>query len=269
MTVHPIIELSRFNLQIKGKGKQPMMFLHGYGCDQNMWRFVTPALEKDYKIILIDLIGSGKSDTSAYDYQKYSHLRGYADDILEICEAMQLKDVILVGHSVSAMSSLLATVSAPELFSKLIMIGPSPCYTNEEGYFGGFNKQDIESLIEAVESNYLGWASHITPLIMDNPDRPELSEELKESFCRNNPDIARHFARVTFTSDNRADLAKSPTKTLILQVKKDIIAPLAVGRYIQQQKPNSILTEIDTAGHCPHLSAPELTIQAIEEFLRI
>lgn len=267
MTQETISSLNKFNLNLKGSGNTPMLFLHGYGCDQNMWRFITPAFEKDYMIILVDLIGSGGSDLSVYNYEKYNSLAGYADDIIEICTELDLKEVVLVGHSVSAMSALLATTKQPDLFNSLIMIGPSPCYINKENYFGGFEQSEIDGLLEAVESNYLGWSSNITPVIMGNPDRPELSEELKESFCRNNPDIARHFAKVTFTSDNRHDIPNSLTQSLILQCKSDIIAPVQVGQYVLENKPNSKLIELDTSGHCPHLSDPELTIKAMQSFL--
>lgn len=259
---------AKYNLSIKGKGGQVMVFAHGYGCDQNMWRFVAPAFEEDYKVVLFDLIGSGKSAVEAYDYEKYNSLQGYANDILEICEVLNFENVIFVGHSVSAMIGLLASVKKPSLFSHLIMVGPSPCYINDTNYYGGFSRQDIEELLVAVDSNYLGWSSAITPVIMGNPDRPELAEELENSFCRTNPEIAKHFAKVTFLSDNRQDLPNVKVKTLVIQCTSDVIAPVEVGKYVQEHMEDSQFALLEATGHCPHLSAPQETIAAIKAFLQ-
>lgn len=259
--------LAKNNVTIFGKGNQPILFVHGYGCDQNMWRLVTPAFENDYKIILIDLVGSGKSDESAYEYEKYSSLQGYADDIVELCDTLNLTNVIFVGHSVSAMIGVLAAQSSATLFKDLILIGPSPCYINKGEYYGGFSQQDIDELLETVESNYLGWSSAMAPVIMGNPDRPELAEELENSFCQNNPDIAKHFAKVTFSGDNRKDLAQVTLKTLILQSSQDAIASKRVGAYVHDSIENSTLVVLDAIGHCPHLSAPDQTVFAIKTYL--
>lgn len=244
-----------------------MLFAHGFGCDQNMWRFITPAFENDYKIILFDYVGAGKSDKNAYNAERYSSLQGYAQDVLDICEELQLSDVIFVGHSVSCMIGLLAAIEEPQYFEKLIMVGPSPCYINAEGYTGGFERKDIEGLLETMEKNYIGWANFLAPNIMGNKDRPELGEELTESFCSTDPLIARQFAEATFFSDNRDDLRKITIPSLILQCSEDIIAPLEVGTYLNQNLPNSTMKVMKATGHCPHMSAPEETISLIKEYL--
>lgn len=258
---------TKLNAQISGKGEKTMLFVHGYGCDQNMWRYITPAFENSYKIVLIDLIGSGKSDLSAYDFDKYRNLHAHAGDILDLIEELELKNVVLVGHSVSAMIGALASIQNPVVFDSIIMIGPSPRYIKDDSYNGGFSQEDIEELIDALDSNYLGWSSAITPVIMGNPDRPALAQELKNSFCRNNPEIAKHFARVTFFGDNRADLKKVTVPTLILQCSEDVIAPTHVGEYVKQQIKQSQLIQLKAKGHCPHLSEPEETIQSMKVFL--
>ena len=213
---------------------QPMMFAHGYGCDQNMWRFVTPAFADTYQIVLFDHVGNGKSDLSAYDDERYSTLDGYADDVLEIIHEHDLRDVIFVGHSVSAMIGVLAAIREPERFAKLVLIGPSPRYIDDDDYVGGFGRADIEEMLESLDSNYLGWSSAMAPVIMGNPDRPELGAELTNSFCRTDPEIARKFARVTFLSDNRDDLPQLRTPALILQCSDDVIAPAVVGDYVHK-----------------------------------
>jgi sigma-B regulation protein RsbQ len=259
--------IARNNIKIYGTSRKSMFLVHGYGCDQNMWRFITPHFKDDYKIILIDLVGSGKSDENSYDYEKYNSLEGYADDVIEICDALKLEDVFFVGHSVSAMIGLLAAIKRPGLFKKLIMIGPSPRYINIENYFGGFSQNDIDDLMETLDSNYLGWSSDMAPIIMDNGDRPELAAELEESFCQNNPKIARHFARVTFLGDNRSDLKKLTTDTLIIQSKTDAIASINVGQFVHDNISKSKLEILETIGHCPHLSAPIQTIDAMKKHL--
>jgi sigma-B regulation protein RsbQ len=259
--------LKRNNVTVHGEGTQVILMAPGYGCDQNMWRFITPAFSSNYKIVLFDHVGSGKSDISAYDYQKYSSLQGYADDIVEICESLKLKNVIFMGHSVASMMGLLAANKAPHLFDALIMVSPSPCYINDETYYGGFEEADINELLESLESNYLGWSSAITPVIMGNPDKPELSEELGNSFCQNNPEIAKHFAKVTFLGDNRKDLSKLKTRTLILQCNSDVIAPEAVGKYVHEQLQNSTIDFMEATGHCPHMSAPKETVELVTKFL--
>ncbi|MEX2590053.1 MAG: alpha/beta hydrolase [Chitinophagales bacterium] len=259
--------IARNNIKVFGEGNQPMIFAHGYGCDQNMWRFITPAFEKDFKIILFDHVGSGKSDQDAYDFEKYNSLKGYADDLVEICEALSLKHVIFVGHSVSSIIGVLAAVDRPELFHKLVLIGPSPCYINSNDYFGGFTQKDIDELITTLESNYLGWSSYITPVIIGNSDKQEYSEELKNSFCSMNPDIAKHFARVTFLGDNRNDLSGVSTQSLIIQSHPDVIAPVQVGEFVHEKIRNSKYVLLNSPGHCPHLTAPSQVISSIQNFL--
>jgi sigma-B regulation protein RsbQ len=244
-----------------------MLFAHGFGCDQNMWRFVVPAFEDEYRTVVFDLVGAGGSDLSAYDRGRYGSLHGYADDVLEICHELDLRDVIFVGHSVSSIIGVLAANKEPDRFHRLVLVGPSPRYIDDEGYVGGFTREDIDELLDSVESNYLGWSSAMAPVIVGNPDRPELGEELTDSFCRTDPEIAAHFARVTFLSDNRADLAAVTTRTLILQCAADAIAPRAVGDYVHRQIGDSELVIMDATGHCPNLSAPEETIAAIKAFL--
>ncbi len=263
----PATALRRNNVRVLGTGSQAMIFAHGYGCDQNMWRFIVPAFENDYQIVLFDHVGAGQSDLSAYNRNKYSSLRGYASDVLEICQELSLKDAIFVGHSVSAMIGVLAAIEEPSRFAKLILIGPSPCYVNDGEYVGGFSRGDIEGLLETLDSNYLGWSSSMAPAIMGNPDRPELGEELTNSFCRTDPEIAKHFARVTFLSDNRTDLPKLRTPSLILQCSQDLIAPEAVGHYLNRALAGSTLQVMKATGHCPHLSAPEETLSAMRAYL--
>jgi len=260
--------LKRNNVRILGRGEQPMMFAHGYGCDQSMWRFIAPAFESRYRIVLFDHVGHGGSDAAAFDPARYGSLHGYADDVLAICRELDLKDAVFVGHSVSAMIGALAAIAEPERFDRLVLIGPSPRYINDGDYVGGFKPEDIEGLLDFLDSNHLGWSSAMAPVIMGNPERPELGEELTNSFCRTSPDIAKHFARVTFLSDNRADLPRVRTKSLILQCSQDAIAPEAVGRYVHRNLPGSQFVQMSATGHCPNLSAPEETIAAMEAFLR-
>ena len=258
----------RNNVQIRGNGPATLVFVHGFGCDQNMWRLVAPAFETRFRTVLVDLVGSGSSDLLAYNRQKYDSLQGHADDMLEVIEEFAVEPVIFVGHSVSTMIGMLAGLKAPEKFAGQVMIGPSPCYINDADYNGGFTRQDIETLLETLESNYLGWSSNMAPVIMGAPEQPELGQELTNSFCRTDPDIAKHFARVTFLSDHRAELARFDLPTLILQSSDDLIAPLSVGEYVHRTLPRSTLRIIDNIGHCPNLSQPGACISAIEEFLR-
>jgi sigma-B regulation protein RsbQ len=246
---------------------QPMVFAHGFGCDQNMWRFVWPEFAEDHRIVLFDHVGAGGSDASAFDRDRYSSLAGYAGDVLEICRELDLRDVVFVGHSVSAMIGVLAAAEEPERFARLVLVGPSPRYIDDTGYAGGFTREDIEGLLESMDSNYLGWSSAMAPVIMGNDDRPELGAELTNSFCRADPEIARHFARVTFLSDNRADLPRVSTPSLVLQCARDVIAPEVVGAYVDSELPDSRLVQLEATGHCPNLSAPEETVAAIKAFL--
>jgi sigma-B regulation protein RsbQ len=244
-----------------------MVFAHGFGCDQNMWRHVWPAFAEEHRIVLFDHVGLGGSDASAYDRDKYATLNGYATDVLEICRELSLDDVVFVGHSVSAMMGVLAAEREPGRFAKLVLVGPSPRYVDDDGYVGGFTREDIDGLLASLDSNYLGWSSQMAPVIAGNPDRPELGEELTNSFCRADPDIARHFAHVTFLSDNREDLAKVTTPSLILQCSDDVIAPDEVGEYVHRNLAGSRFVRLEATGHCPNLSAPEETVAAIRAFL--
>lgn len=257
----------RNNIVVTGKGTQPILFAHGFGCDQSMWRFVAPAFEEDYRVVLFDYVGSGKSDWSAYDPSRYSTLEGYARDVLEICHELELRDVIFVGHSVSSMVGVLSAAQEPERFEKLILIGPSPRYINDSDYVGGFERADIEALLDTMERNYLGWASFLTPIIMKNPERPELTKELEASFCSTDPEIARHFAEATFFADNRADLSKISLPALVLQCSEDAIAPPEVGEYTHRHLRGSTFRVMEATGHCPHMSHPEETIRLMKEYL--
>jgi sigma-B regulation protein RsbQ len=260
--------LVRNNVKVFGKGTQPMLFAHGFGCDQNMWRFVTPAFEDDYRIVLFDYVGSGKSDLQAYSPERYGSLEGYTEDVLDVCAALDLKDVIFVGHSVSGMVGMLAAIREPERFARLILVGPSPRYINDPpDYVGGFERADIVGLLDVMEKNYIGWANFLAPVVMKNGDRPELSHELEESFCSTDPKIARRFAEATFFSDNREDLARVPVPSLIMQCSEDAIAPLEVGDYLSRHLPASTLRVLKATGHCPHMSHPEETIEVIKDYL--
>jgi sigma-B regulation protein RsbQ len=262
--------LRRNNVRVAGRPDgRPMVFSHGFGCDQNMWRHVTPAFAATHRIVLFDHVGAGGSELSAYDPQRYSSLEAYADDVLEICHALDLRDAVFVGHSVSAMIGVLAVRRAePGTFSQLVMVSPSARYVDDEGYSGGFTRADIDELLETLDDNYLGWSSAMAPVIMGTPERPALGEELTASFCRTDPDIAKQFARVTFLADNRADLASVTVPTLVLQCKEDAIAPVHVGEYVHQAIPESTFVLLDAVGHCPNLSAPEETAAAIAAFVR-
>jgi sigma-B regulation protein RsbQ len=260
--------LARNNVKTFGAGTQPMLFAHGFGCDQNMWRFVAPAFADAYRIVLFDYVGSGRSDLAAYDAKRYSSLDGYADDVLDIIHELDLRNVVFVGHSVSSMVGVLAANREPDRFASLILIGPSPRYINDApGYVGGFERSDIEGLLETMDKNYVGWANFLAPAIMKNPDRPELGTELTESFCSTDPVIARRFAEATFYADNRGDLPQVRVPSLILQCSEDIIAPNAVGEYVHRETPGSTLRVMQATGHCPHMSAPEETISLMRDFL--
>jgi sigma-B regulation protein RsbQ len=258
----------RNNARLSGEGRQAIVFAHGFGCDQNMWRFVAPAFEATHRVVLFDHVGAGGSDIASYDRQKYGTLEGYTTDVLELLEELALSDVIFVGHSVSAMIGVLAARRQPSRFGALVLVGPSSRYINDEDYHGGFSQQDIDELLDSLDSNYLGWSSGMAPAIMGNGDRPELGSELANSFCRMDPAIASQFARVTFMSDNRHDLSSVRVPTLILQCSDDVIAPPSVGEFIHAKIPGSELVHLTATGHCPNLSAPDETTEAITSFLR-
>lgn len=262
--------LARNNVVVRGRQDgRPMVFAHGYGCDQNMWRFVAPAFEATHKVVLFDHVGAGGSDLGAYDPGKYSSLQGYATDVLAILDELDLTDVVFVGHSVAAMIGVLAAAERPDRFGALVLVGPSPRYIDDDGYVGGFSAADIEGLLESLESNYLGWSSAMAPVIMGNPDRAELGAELTDSFCRTDPVIQANFARATFLSDNRDDLGRIHLPALVLQCSEDVIAPDVVGEYVHERIAGSTLVRMRATGHCPNLSAPEETIEAISAFLGV
>ncbi len=259
--------LQRNNVVVTGEGVRSIMFAHGFGCDQSMWLPVAAGFEADFRVILFDHVGAGRSDLGAYDAARYASLDAYADDVVEIGRALDLRDAIFVGHSVSAMIGALASIKAPNMFTDLVMVGPSPRYVDDGDYVGGFTHQQVEELLEFLAENHLGWSAAMAPAIMSNPDRPELGERLANSFCATDPEIARQFARVTFFSDNRADLERIPARTLVLQCREDIIAPPCVGEYVHARVPNSRYVLLDATGHCPNLSAPEEVTAAIRAFV--
>jgi sigma-B regulation protein RsbQ len=262
--------LERLAVQVSGDPEgQPMVFAHGFGCDQTLWRYVAPAFARDHRVVTFDYVGAGRSDRSAYDPVRYAGLQGYADDILEICQRLDLRDVILVGHSVSATVAMLASIAEPERFNELVLVTPSPRYLDDPpDYRGGFARPDIDALLGMMDVNATGWASFLAPVVMGNPDRPELSTELETTFCSIDPVMARQFAEVTFLADNRADLARVSVPSLILQVSDDVVAPVEVGRYLQAHLADSTFRLIDGTGHCPHVSHPSETISVIREYLR-
>ncbi|TQJ54928.1 alpha/beta fold hydrolase [Streptomyces sp. SLBN-115] len=258
----------RNNVTVTGNPQGPTVVLaHGFGCDQNMWRLTVPALAEKYRVVMFDYVGSGRSDLSAFSEVRYSSLDGYARDVVEVCEALDLRDAVFVGHSVSAMIGVLAADLAPERIGALVMVAPSPRYIDDTDYRGGFSAPDIDELLTSLESNYLGWSAAMAPVIMGNPERPELGDELKNSFCATDPDMARVFARTTFLSDSRDDLKSVRVPTLVLECTQDAIAPREVGAFVHRSIPGSTLITLDAIGHCPHLSAPEATNEAITGFL--
>lgn len=259
--------IARNNVTVTGTGDRWMLFAHGFGCDQTMWRHVAPDFEDAFRVVTLDSVGAGGSDISAYDFAKYATLDGYADDIIEVAEALGIKNGVFVGHSVSAMIGALASIKAPGLFSELVMVGPSPRYTNDGDYFGGFEDDDIADLLSSLEANPMAWSEAMAPAIMGVPERPELGQELTESFCRLDPKIAVDFARATFMSDNRDDLPKISARTLVLQCQQDIIASEKVGIYVRDNIPDATLTILEATGHCPNLSAPDEVIASIRAFL--
>ena len=259
--------LRRNNVKVSGEGPRPIVFAHGFGCDLSAWNAMVPGFERDHRVVRFDHVGAGGSDLSAYESSKYASFDGYVDDILEIVEALGLEDAVYVGHSAAATMGMLAAIKAPERFRSLVMVSPSPSFIDEGDYVGGFSREDIEGLIDVLDSNFLGWSRSIAPAIMGNPQRPELGDTLTGSFCRTDPDIAREFARVVFLADHRADVPRCATPTLVLQTQADMIAPVEVGRYMHRHLPRSELVLMQATGHCPHMSAPEETTTAIRAFL--
>lgn len=261
--------LTRHAVRVTGpEDGRPIVFIHGFGCDQTLWRFVAPAFEDEYRVVTFDYVGAGRSDRSAYDPERYATLDGYAADVLDICRALDLEDTVLVGHSVSTSVAMLASIEEPERFGRLVLVTPSPRYLDDlPDYRGGFARPDIEALLGMMDVNATGWAAYLAPVVMGNPDRPELSSDLEATFCSIDPVMARQFAEVTFLADNRADLEKVSVPSLILQVSDDVVAPMAVGRYLAENLAHSTLRVIDGTGHCPHVSHPSETIDIVREYL--
>jgi sigma-B regulation protein RsbQ len=260
---------ARNNIKIVGSTDGPLILLaHGFGCDQQLWRRLVDRLQGEFRLLLIDHVGCGESDPASWDAEKYSSLAGYAADVLDIVRELDLRDVVFVGHSVASMIGALAVIAEPGRFAKLVMLTPSPRYIDDADYRGGFSQADIDELLESLELNYLGWSHAMAPVIMGTPDRPELQDELTETFCRNDPARARVFARTTFLSDNRDDLARIPVPTLVVECARDAIAPREVGAYIHERIPDSRLITLDATGHCPQVSAPDATASAISAFVR-
>jgi sigma-B regulation protein RsbQ len=261
--------LQRNNVTVTGQGSSALVFAHGFGCDQVMWRHVAPTFADTHRVVLFGYVGAGRSDVAAYDPRRYSRLDGYAEDVLDVCAALDLEDVIFVGHSVSSMIGILASLREPARFARLVLIGPSPCYLDDPpAYFGGFKREDLVGLLDLMEKNYLGWARYLAPLIMKNPDRPDLARELDESFCSTDSWIARQFAEATFFSDYRSSLPQVRVPSLILQCSEDALAPVGVGEYMHREMPGSTYRRMKATGHCPHVSHPEETIALIQEYLR-
>ena len=259
--------IQKNNVKVKGAGQRAMLFAHGFGCDQGMWRFVAPAFEREFRTVLFDHVGAGRADLASYDPLRYASLEQYASDVIDICRELELERPVFVGHSVSAMIGILAAIRAPELFSQLVLIAPSPCYIDDGEYQGGYSRADIDSLLDFLDDNFVAWSQAMAPIMMGNSGRPELGRELESSFCRTDPTAARQFARTTFLSDNRADLAKVQTPALILQCSDDAIAPPAVGRFVHAALAGSTLVHLSAKGHCPNLSAPAETVAAIYSYL--
>lgn len=259
--------LERNNVTISGDGSRSIVFAHGFGCDQRMWRDVAPALAEDFRVVLFDYVGLGRSDIGAFDAAKYSTLDGYAQDVVDICEALELRDAVFVGHSVSSIIGILAAIRHPEFFSRLVLIGPSPRYINDGEYSGGFEHEDIVGLLDLMDRNYIGWSQALAANVMKNPDRPELSEELADVFCSTDPRVARTFAEATFFADNRDDLAKVTVPALVLQCSDDSIAPDSVGEFVHRHLPKSEFRKLAATGHCPQMSHPDEIIRVIRDYL--
>lgn len=257
----------RHHVTEAGDGTRPMLFAHGFGCDQRMWRLVAPAFERDHRVILFDYVGSGRSDVAAWTPARYGSLAGYAQDVVDVVEALDLRDVVFVGHSVSSMIGVLAAARVPDRFARLVLVGPSPRYVDEPpAYVGGWQRADLEALLDTMDRNYLGWAASLAPAVA-GPGRPEVTAEFEASFCSTDPAIARRFAEATFLGDNRADLASVRVPTLVIQTSEDVIAPPVVGEYVHRAIPGSTLRVLEAAGHAPHLTHPAATIAAIRAFL--
>jgi sigma-B regulation protein RsbQ len=262
--------LARHAVRVSGRPDgAPIVFAHGFGCDQTLWRFIKPAFERDFRVVTFDYIGAGQSDRASYDPARYASLRAYADDVLEICHALELEDVTLVGHSVSATVAMLASIAEPGLFDSLVLVTPSPRYIDDPpGYIGGFSRADIDGLLGMMDANATGWAAYLAPVVMGNPERPGLASDLEATFCSIDPVMARQFAEVTFLADNRADVGNVSVPSLLLQVSDDVVAPMAVGQYLHDRLSQNTIRIIEGTGHCPHVSHPVETTRLMLEFLQ-
>jgi sigma-B regulation protein RsbQ len=258
---------NRNNISVTGRGERTIVFAHGFGCDKSMWRQLTPAFEKDHKVVTFDLTGAGDSDLSAYDFGRYADLQAHAEDVLRICDELSLEDVILVGHSISATIAVLAANAQPERFRALVLVAPTPSFMNDADYRGGFSREDIEGLTEMIDANYLGWSQQMAPTIAGQAPGEPAADDLTQSFCRTDPRIAQHFARVTFYADCREDMKRLSTPSLILHCDDDPLVPMEVGDWMQANIPGSRLEILTVSGHCPHMTAPEQTIQAMRRYL--
>ena len=260
--------LKRNNVHVIGEGERTFLLAHGFGCDQNMWQFLVPQLTGHGRLVLFDFVGSGRSDISAYSSERYSQLDGYARDVLEVMAHFADTPAVFVGHSVGASVGMIAADRQPELFSHLALVCPSPCFINDPpDYEGGFERSDLEELIDLMDQNYIGWAEYLAPLVAGADADQEIVGTLSGSFCSTDPIIARNFAMATFFSDQRALLPRIRQPSLILQSRTDTLAPVAVGRYMQQQIPNSHLVEVDAMGHCLHMTHPQQVSRALAQFL--
>lgn len=259
----------RNNVTIHGSGSTTLMLAHGFGCDQTMWNHLLPHLGSDYQIVLFDYVGSGQSDIAQFSKLKYSELTGYAQDVIDVCQAIDTDKVVFVGHSVSSVIGLLASIQQPHLFTEMVMICPSPCFLNfPPEYIGGFEKEDLEELLNLMDKNYIGWANYLSPLVMGTSNPAVLLGELNDSFCSTDPYIAKIFARATFFSDYRAQLSDAQHPTLIFQSANDALASVDVGRFVHHQIPSSVFEVIEAEGHCLHMTHPEVVASSIRQFLK-
>lgn len=258
---------TRNNVQVIGDGPTTLVFVHGFGCDQSMWRSVVAGFSGQFRTILLDLVGCGRSDLTQYDRRKYATLNGHAQDVLQIIDTFARGPVVLIGHSVGAIIGMLASVKTTRAFVAQVLVAPSPYFMNDADYIGGFWPEDIDALLDALDQNYIGWSKTTAPVIMGAPDEPEHARALTDSFCRMDPDIASHFARVTFRSDYRSLLKWVHTPSLILQSTTDSIAPTTVGEYMLRQMPAAQLELVPNVGHCPHISSPRFSVHVIQRFL--
>jgi sigma-B regulation protein RsbQ len=259
--------LQRNNVHIIGQGPRTLLLCNGFGYNQRLWDHLAPALAAQYRVVLFDHVGSGESDRQAYDVQKYNRLDGYAQDVVEICQALHLRDAVLIGHSVGAIIALLAACAAPEHFGQVVLLTPSPCYINEPGYYGGFERENLQQVLDSMQTDYRSWAYQFADLLMGDANSPVLSEELGQFFGEADINVAQQFARVTFFSDNRADVPRLHLRTLVVLCHEDVIAPTEVGEYLVSHLPNAQLVTLRATGHCPQLSAPLETLAAIQDFV--